>query len=253
MEERSTKVQSVERTMKIVECFTMEKPELSLAELAKKTNLNKSTIYRLLSTLLDMNYIRQDALTQKYCLGIKFFHLGSVAVGNLELRSIALPHMKKLSDVTLETISLNIVDGNERVCIEIVESPLAIRNFSKVGGRNSLWVGASGKVLLAFLDERKRKGIVSNAVKNNQINKDEKEFEEELEQIKQRGYGNGANERVEGSYAVASPIFGYKGELLGVITAACPLQRVNEERVPLLIQQVVETANTISEEMGYKR
>ncbi|WP_102348707.1 IclR family transcriptional regulator [Bacillus sp. Marseille-P3661] len=251
MDDRKSKVQSVERTMKILECFTMEKPELTLSELTKKTGLNKSTIFRLLATLMDMNYIRQDSITQKYSLGFKFFHLGSVAVGNLELRSIALPFMRKLSEETSETISLNIADGNERVCIEIVESPLAIRNFSKVGQRNSLWVGASGKVLLAYLDESERKKIISYAESNNLLKKDAATLVQELEKILYKGYENSANERVEGSYAVVAPIFGYSGDLLGVITAACPVQRLSEERIPILIQQVVETASKISEEMGF--
>ncbi|WP_017728405.1 IclR family transcriptional regulator [Halalkalibacterium ligniniphilum] len=252
MKERDSKVQSVERAMSILECFTIEEPEQSLSELSKKTALNKSTVYRLLATLESMDYIKQNELTSKYSLGFKFFHLGSVVMSNMELRTIAYPFMKELSEKTLETISLNIVEGDERVCIEIVESPLAIRNFSKVGQRNRLWVGASGKVLLGSLKPEEQRHILTNAIKNNLIEEDVDKLQQELSEIQQQGYAVVINERVDGSFAVATPIFDYKGQLVGSLTAAGPLQRLSDDRIPLLIEQVVKTGHSVSESLGYK-
>ena len=252
MKERDSKVQSVERAMSILECFTIEEPEQSLSELSKKTTLNKSTVYRLLATLESLDYIKQNELTSKYSLGFKFFHLGSVVMGNMELRTIAYPFMKELSEKTLETISLNIVQDDERVCIEIVESPLAIRNFSKVGQRNRLWIGSSGKVLLGSLKPEEQHRILANAAENNLITEDIDKIQQELLEIHQKGYAVTINDRVDGSFAVACPIFDYKGNLVGSLTAAGPLQRLSDERIPLLIEQVVKTGRNISEALGYK-
>lgn len=252
MKERDSKVQSVERAMFILECFTIEEPEQSLSELTKKTGLNKSTIYRLLSTLESMDYIKQNELTSKYRLGFKFFHLGSVVMSHMELRTVAYPFMKELSEKTQETISLNIIDDDERVCIEIVESPLAIRNFSRVGQRNRLWMGASGKVLLSFLKPEEKDRILTVALKNKLIGEDREKVQQELLEIQQKGYAVAINDRVDGSFAVASPVFDYTGNLVGSLTAAGPLQRLADEKIPLLIEQVVNTGRNVSEALGYK-
>jgi IclR family transcriptional regulator, KDG regulon repressor len=96
MKEPGQTVQSVERAMQILECFTLQKSQQSLGELANQTKLSKSTVYRLLSTLSGCGYIKQDELTQKYSLGFKLFNLGAVVVGNVSLRDTALPFMRKL-------------------------------------------------------------------------------------------------------------------------------------------------------------
>jgi IclR family KDG regulon transcriptional repressor len=250
MKEPGQKVQSVERALMIMECFTLEKPQQTLGELAVQTKLSKSTVYRLLSTLAGCGYIKQDELTQKYSLGFKLFNLGAVVSGNMSLRDTALPFMRRLSNELSETIDLNIVEGDQRVCIEMVESSEQIRNFVRVGQRNFLWIGASGKVLLANLEEMERHRILDEAVRGNQLETEESALEKELDLIRTQGYVLTIDERVKGSFAIAAPIFNHTGRLAGGLTAAGPIHRLSEERIPFLIQQVMNTAYKISEAIG---
>lgn len=243
-------VQSVERALSIMECFTLEQPQKSLAELAAQTNLSKSTIYRLLATLAQCGYIKQDKLTQKYSLGFKLFNLGAVVAGNMSLRDTALPFMKRLCEELSETIDLNIIEADQRVCIEMVESSEQIRNIVKVGQRNALWTGASGKVLLANLEETERKRIINDAKMLNQLSIEEGVLEQELEVIRSQGYVLSLDDRLKGSFAIASPIFGHAQNLIGGLTAAGPIHRLSEERKPYIIKQVMYTAYKISESMG---
>lgn len=251
MEERGQTVQSVERALRILESFSLDKPELSLAELSNQTGLSKSTVFRLLATLSGSGYIKQDPVTQKYSLGFKLFHLGAVVIGNMNIRNAALPHMKELSEQVSETVDLNIVNRDERVCIELVESREVIRNFVRVGQRNCLWLGASGKVLLAHLPAADIQRIVKHASATNQLLFGESKLLEDLETIRQQGYAISMEERVKGSFSIAAPLFDYTGELVGGIAAAGPIQRLTEERIPFIIEKVVLAARNISEALGY--
>ncbi|WP_134699429.1 IclR family transcriptional regulator [Ammoniphilus sp. YIM 78166] len=242
MNERGQRVQSVERAFRITECFSIEKPELSLGEIAKKTGLTKSTVFRLLSTLLQLGYIKQDWQTQRYSLGFKFFHLGAIVISNTMLRETAIPFMKKLSEETDETISLNIAEQNERVCIEVVESPQQIRNFVKVGQRNALWSGASGKALLAYLMEEERQLILGEQAEK---------LERELYLIRKQGCSISTDDRVKGSFAIAAPIFDHRSQIVGGLTLAGPIHRLTEEREPVLVRQVIQAAHQVSEQLGF--
>ncbi|OLN21528.1 hypothetical protein BTO30_14460 [Domibacillus antri] len=250
MKESAQTVQSVERALRIMECFTLEKPQQTLGELAAQTSLSKSTIYRLLSTLARCGYIKQDELTQKYSLGFKLFNLGAVVAGNMSLRDTALPFMKRLCDELSETIDLNIIEADQRVCIEMVESSEQIRNIVKVGQRNALWVGASGKILLAHLEETERCRILEDAHNKNQLPVEMDVLEKELDVIRGQGYVISVDDRLKGSFAIASPIFNHAGKLIGGVTAAGPIHRLSEERTPFIIQQVMYTAYKITEAMG---
>ena len=250
MKESIQTVQSVERALRIMECFTLENPQRSLGELAAETNLSKSTIYRLLATLAICGYIKQDKQTQKYSLGFKLFNLGAVVSGNMSLRDTALPFMKRLSEELSETIDLNIIEADQRVCIEMVESSEEIRNIVKVGQRNVLWTGASGKILLANLEETERKRIIADAKKLNQLPIEEIVLENELEIIRKQGFVLSIDDRLKGSFAIASPVFDHTRRLIGGLTAAGPIHRLSEDRKPFIIKQVMYTAYKISESMG---
>jgi DNA-binding IclR family transcriptional regulator len=248
MNETGQTVQSVIRAMQILECFTLEKPEQSLRELAEQTKLSKSTVYRLLSTLGVCGYIKQNELTQKYSLGFKLFNLGAVIAANISLRDTARPFMSKLCNEVSETIDLNIIEDDQRVCIDMVESSEEIRNIVKVGQRNFLWVGASGKVMLANLEETERRRILDEAIINDQLKLDINDLENELDLIRSSGYVTSIDDRVKGSFAIAAPIFNHTGKLISGLTAAGPIHRLSKERP--LNQQVMYTAFKISEAMG---
>jgi IclR family KDG regulon transcriptional repressor len=251
MRESGQTVQSVERALRILECFTLEKQEQPLSEVAQQTKLSKSTVSRLLGTLAGCGFIKQNPMNQKYSLGFKLFHLGAVVAGNMNLRTTALPFMQELSDEFSETVDLNIVEQDERVCIEVVESKEQIRNFVKVGQRNSLYLGASGRVLLAFLDEEKREKIIWDAVRDDQLPLEKSLFDQELQKIQLQGYALAIDERIKGAFSIAAPIFDYTKGIIGGLTIAGPTIRLKEERMPLLIQAVVYSADKISEAMGY--
>jgi IclR family KDG regulon transcriptional repressor len=242
-------VQSVERALRIMECFTLDKPSLSLGELAKKTGLSKSTVYRLLTTLASLNYIKQDPNSQKYSLGFKLFNLGAVVAGNMRIRSVALPYLEELGQETSESISLNIVDGADRICIELVESNEEVRNFTRIGHRNPLWIGGSGKVLLAYLNEGKKEQIIHDALKNGAIT-EIKQLEKDLDTIVKQGYIVTMNERVSGAFGLIAPIFDHSS-IAASLTLSAPIMRYSEERMQFLIPKVRDTAKKISRELGW--
>lgn len=248
MNETGKTVQSILRAMQVLECFTLEKPEQSLRDIAEKTKLSKSTVYRILSTLAVGGYIKQDELSQKYSLGFKLFNLGAVIAANISLRDTALPFMRKLCHEVSETIDLNIIEDDQRVCIDKVDSSEEIRNIVKVGQRNYLWLGASGKVMLAYLEEKERRRILDQAITNGELNMDINDLEKELDFIRSQGYVISIDDRVKGAFAVAAPIFNNTGKLIAGLTAAGPIHRLSKERP--LNQQVMYTAYKISEALG---
>jgi IclR family KDG regulon transcriptional repressor len=248
-EDRQQTVQSVERAFKIMECFTLDIPSLSLGEIAKKTELSKSTVYRLLTTLASLNYIKQDAISQKYSLGFKVFNLGAVFSGNMRIRSVALPYLEKLARETSESISLNIADATDRICVELVESSEEVRNFTRIGHRNPIWIGGSGKVLLAYLNEDKKAQIIREAYENGDI-KELNKLKQDLEIIIKQGYIVTINGRVNGAFAVIAPIFDHTS-IAGSLTLSAPLMRYNQERLVFLIPRVIDAAKKISQELGW--
>lgn len=251
MKKNNSFVQSVDRAIQILDSFTMNEVELSIAELSEKTGLTKSTVYRLVSTLVKNNYLEQDPQTQKYRLGFRLFNLGSIVVNHMSLKRVALPYMKQLCDKTSETISLNIIEQGCRVCIEMLESHEVVRNIIRVGQRNELWVGASGKVLLAFLDPEEQKEILQRGLEAGKLLPEYEELLAELSDIRRQGYSKTIDERVKGTFSMSAPIFDYTNKLAGGITVAGPLQRLSTDRSDVIIEYLVTTAKKISRAMGY--
>lgn len=242
-------IKSFERMFEILSLFTMERTSLSISEIEKETGYPKSTIFRILNSLIEGEFIEQDPDTHRYLIGMQFFRLGSIFQSQLDLRNVSLPFMKKLSKDSQETIELNIVDGTNRFCIEKIDSPLAVRNFVQVGDRHPLHLGASGKSLLAFMDKKEQDSVISKLSEEYEI--DIPELRQDLLDIKEKGYAFTKGERVIGSFAVSAPILDGEGSLMATITLAGPIQRLSEERESELIKLLTAAAKKISEKFGY--
>lgn len=242
-------IKAIEKMMEILSLFSLDKPELSIKEIQQKLQMPKSTVFRILNTLEQDGYIIKNDATHLYSLGYQFFRLGSIYQNHLDYRHMALPEMRKMMLETQETVELNILDGISRVCIEKIDSPLDVRNFVRVGERKPAHLGASGKVLLAFLEESEQMQILKEIQLEEDI--DIKKVLKDLHQIRKEGYAFTQGERIVGTYAIAAPILGLNGTVIAGLTIAGPLQRISEEKAAFLKIKCIESAKMISKYVGY--
>lgn len=242
-------MKSFEKMFNILALYSMERTHLSISEIQEELGYPKSTVFRILDTLERFGYIERNQENHRYHLGINFFRLGSIVQSQLDIRSVSLPVMRKLAESTSETVELNIRDGISRVCIEKVDSPLPVRNFVRVGERRPLYLGASGKVLLAFLPEADQEKIIYAIAQETQV--DQPSITKDFERIRSQGYAVTRGERIPGSFAVAAPIFDKDGQITASLTIAGPLQRLTTDREQDLVDKILKASAEISTNLGY--
>jgi len=147
--------QSLKRGLAILSAFTPDRPALGISELARALALTRSTTHRYVATLATLGYLQQDDSTRKYRLGPRVLDLGFSVLGSLELREIAAPHLRRLTDFTGHTSNLAIRDDIDVILIDRVRGrpgPYHHLEFSlHVGSRIPAYCSATGKALLAFL------------------------------------------------------------------------------------------------------
>jgi len=112
------RVQSIDRAVAILECFSEEKKELRLSEISEKLDLNKSTVHGIITTLKYHGFISQDEETQKYKLGIRFIEFGDLVTNSLNIRNATLSVIDEVCGKIEETIHVAILDGLDIVWIE---------------------------------------------------------------------------------------------------------------------------------------
>jgi IclR family pca regulon transcriptional regulator len=147
--------QSLERGLAILQAFTPDRPALGISDLARDLGLTRSTTHRYVATLAGLGYLQQDAPTRKYRLGPRVLDLGFSVLGSLEIREIAAPHLRRLTEVTGHTSNLAIRDDTDVILIERIRGrPGRYHHLEfslHAGSRLPSYCSATGKALLAFL------------------------------------------------------------------------------------------------------
>lgn len=242
-------VKSVQRTVKILESFNPEVQELGITELSKRLKIPKSTVYNILNTLVLEGILEKNRDNQRYRLGLKLFELGNIARANFELRSVATPFLKELNRQLDETVHLTILDKGEVLYIECFESTKRLRTYSVIGMRAPLHCTAVGKAILAFLPEEEMDEIIRakglERFTENTIT-DPQKLKEHLKEIRSRGYSTDDMEHEEGVRCVGAPIPNQEGKVFASISVSGPSQRLTLERIPVIAELVMTTAQEIS-------
>ena len=242
------KVRAVERAARILASLDDEHPERTLAEIARVTELPKSTAFRLLVTLEGCGFVEQTADGDRYRLGLRLASLGLMALGRLSIRGEALPLMTRLVERFQETCSLGIFDQGTVLDIEVVRGDQVLTVNSRVGGRFPLHSTASGKALLAFLPRAVVESVLAGpleACTENTITSPA-QLRKELELIRERGYAVDDGEYGLGVRAVAAPISDIDGNVIAEISMPGPSARLTPDRVPGIAQALIEVADAIS-------
>jgi IclR family transcriptional regulator, KDG regulon repressor len=246
--------QTLVRGISILDCFSPDTTELGVREAARRLGLSRSTVGRLLTTMHTAGILSQIPTTGAYALGPKVLAWASAYTYTLDVRAKALPALKELHRLTRESVTLYILDGDERVCVERIESPEHIRVFVRLGERMPLHAGASGKVFLAFLPAERReellKSIRLSRLTPNTIVK-RTQLARELATIRKQGYAVSVGERVLGAASVAAPIYGAGGNLVAALNITGPMPRVTDAKLSEYVPLVVKASAQISREMGY--
>ena len=250
-EERSTALQ---RMVLILDCFLNNSPELGVREIARRTNLSTSATGRLLMSMRELGILTQNPTTKGYLIGSRILSWAGVYSASLDVRNVALPELQKLHLETQETISLYIIEGTERVCVERFESPKNVLFVAKVGRPLPIYAGAAGKVLLAFSNPKKQKEILDQlelqAFTPRTITNKEA-LVKDLEKIKKQGYAVSNGEWSLEAAGVAAPLFEQSGEVVAAVTISGPAQRFTSDVIKGYVSLVVEVAARISRAMGH--
>ncbi len=142
-------VQSVERIFQLIESLAAHPAGAGLQRLAQDTGLAKSTVHRLLASLVSLGYAAQDE-NGRYRLTLKMFELSSGIVNSMDIMDVAKVHLERLAQRTGEAVHLVIRDGQDIVYIYKTESG-PMRMSSRVGLRSPLYCTGVGKAILATL------------------------------------------------------------------------------------------------------
>ena len=251
--ELAAPIQSIQRAVAILRSFTEAEPELGVLELSRRLNLHKSTVSRMIATLQAEGLISQNSTTGKYRLGLGLVGLAGVALGGLDARTVAQPHLTELVAASQETVNVSVLDGKECVNIERIASPQPIQYIGWIGRRSPLHCTASGKLILAHLTETERTAVLPNPLTRytQKTVTDSYQLARQLNQICQQKYAIVHEEYEAGFSSMAGPLYNQQGELLATVAISGPSYRLSDavftEHLPLLLT----TCQTISNELGF--
>jgi DNA-binding IclR family transcriptional regulator len=213
-----------------------------------------STAHRLLTTMIRQGYCRQNPETGRYALGSKLFHLGEVCLGQLDLRELARPFLERLCRETGETANLVVLDGQDALYLDKVESPQNLRIFSRIGHRTPLYCTAVGKVLLAYRPAAESEDLLGKGplrpLTRHTITSPAR-LRRELAQVRKRGFAVDKEECEEGAYCVAMPVRNAQGRIEAALSVSGPAVRLGDKRVPELIPLMRRAVEELSAQLGF--
>ncbi len=249
------RVQSIERAVKVLNCFSDRNSELKLTEIAEHLDINKSTLHGIITTMKDAGLIDQNKENQKYRLGLKLVELGSLVLKNIDIREVAKPVLLALCEEVNETIHLGVLEGKEIIYIDKVESNQSLRMFTTIGTRYHAYCTAIGKSILAYKPlEVLENHIPRTPEKHTAHTKnDPREILEELRLVRERGYALDLEENVIGLNCVGAPIFNHENKVEYSISVSGPVDRMDDERMAMLSLKMKDAALEISKRIGYLR
>lgn len=248
-------VESLARGLAVLSAFSDEQPDLSLTDISQRLDLNKTTTFRLLSTLESLGYIKRDPQTKLYHPGVEVLRLGFLVLNNLEVRQIAAPYLRRLVDEVEETVNLAVLDNYEVVYIDRVGSKHLVNVNRPVGSRLPAYCTSTGKAMLAYLPSDQLEAILATTTWEQYTKRTiitPEGLKDNLALIRERGFSDSDGEMLQELRDVSAPIFQHDGQVVAAVNISVPSHRVSYKRlIGEFGPKVVTMGWQISEALGY--
>lgn len=245
---------SVQNAMQILQIFKKDgKHELSLMDITREAGLPKSTTHRLISTLTNEGFLSQNPRTNKYRLGLSLLTLGGVISIHKEIYLEAFPLLEDLVQEIKESCHLCLLEKKEVAYFYRIEKESPEKLITDIGKKNPIHCTSEGQVLLAYQDqsyidqvlEQDLESFTPHTITNPDV------LKETLERIREKGYAISKEQFFLGYIGIAAPIRDYSSNVVSSLAIIGPTSRITEENYSFYINELINTASTISQELGY--
>ena len=254
--EESYKVPNLEKGINVLEYLSNYPDGKPLQDIKKSLDISQTTTYRILNTLVRMEYLIYNDETKKYRLSHKLLCLGYQALNEHNIMETVLPRLRGLRDQVQETACFGVLGEEKGIFIEQAQGNHAFRFVLSQGKPFELHCSAPGKAIMAFLPNISRDRYLSYMTYpkfNERTIRTETDYLEELEKVRKLGYALDNEEELNGVICIGAPIFNFTGHPCGAIWISGPKDRLSENSIELSAKQIKQVALDISIELGYAR
>lgn len=238
--------QTADRAIQVLLTVAESDEPLSLSEISRRTGFNASATYRLVGALTRHALLARDGERRSYGAGGGLVALAATVMKRVSVPQASLPAMERLQALTSETVSLYVRDRQHRICVAVVEGPHPMRWVVPVGDRQPLFVGLTGKAILAFLPEAEVAASLDAAERDGA---DRARIESQLDRVRKTGFLAEVGDRMAGVGGLSVPVFDPAG-VAAAVTISGPDDRFTSEAAERAAPAVIEEAAAISAALG---
>lgn len=242
---------SLRNSLRLLNLFSVEEPELQLEDMASRLKVGQSTAYRLVHTLIEEGFIVRDSSARSYRLAASVLALGHTIITKLDLCHLSLDILEKLAEVTGETAHISVIKDHQALYLLKIDSSYPVHLLSHAGRKSPIHCTSTGQVLLAgqsdaIIEQVINRGLTSYTSKTIT---DPIKLKNSLKTIRSHGYAVSEEELHEGVVSIAAPVKNNKGNVIAAVSIAGPTRRINKQTIPKLIKQVQQASDKVSEKL----
>lgn len=248
-DERGGQLLVLTKISRILDSFTLARPELGLTELRRRTGLPSSTLQRLVASLVEEGFL--DRAGSGYRIGVRLAYWAAAASGGIDLLEVVRPILEELRDLTGETACFYQPSADLRVCTAVAETRHDLRRPMRVGQVLPLHAGSAGRVMMAF-DDRLAERVLSHGLDSltDRTITDGETLRRLLIETRDQGYAVSSGERESGAAGISAPVFDAHPDVVGAVTVMGPAFRLAPTD---WVDPVVTAAERITRMIGGRR
>lgn len=246
---------SAEKMLTIIEYLAAQKEPVRLLDMSKALGINVSTVSRFTTTLVNCGYAAQEEETARYYLTYKICAVANMVSAHTDIRDIARPYMRQLTEIFNESACLAVEQNMKVVYIEVMEGPgQMVRSMQRIGNVAPMHCTGIGKLLLLNYTEGELDRLIEleGLIRFTEYTLTSKvQLVEELRTIREQGYAFDNEECEVGARCVAFPVYDSQGKVIAGISVTGPTNRLTDEFINARIHYFRDIAREVSLKMGY--
>ena len=210
----------IHKLLSVLTVISETQQPMTFSEIVEKTELNKSTIHRLLSIGIEERMLQFDERRKVYMLGPRVFDLVRGAYNGYDVQAMALDEMVRLHEVLDTNVTLGVPSGQEVIYLRVLESRHSLGGVQRPGMRDPIHCSASGKALLAYYPDAVRDSLLKDYAFKQHTKRtitNAQDFSAALDFVLEHGFGKNDREEYDHFLGISAPIFNYVAEPIAVL------------------------------------